>query len=378
MNKGSISEMVLQRSVLKHIRKSNKITEGGAAAGNDAALLDIMEDTGLIVGEGYSDSRELPKDNDIVAGLSCLEMAYIRACNNVYALGGKPGFISVRLTLGREVKEGIVRKMMNDLAALTAGKGVFIIGGDTKISEALQPEEYTASVTAFSCISATDNHDILIGESTSDNNCEISIVDGDADDRIAPSDMGVKNRRTQKVVPGDRLIVAGYAGLYGAAVVRERHKEELGGKLPESYLDRIKINDKSVLSIEKAANAAFRGGAKRVHDASFGGIYAAIYQIAGAAGLGARVRHENIPIKQETIEITERLGLNPYLLCSTGALVAAASPDNAEEVVNNIRAAGLQAFDAGEFTKEKLKCIVSDIYLINRKLDMPDGDEIWK
>ena len=361
MNTGSISEMVLNRSVVKHIAKNKKITDGGAAAGYDAALLDIREDVGLLVGEGYSDSAELPKDNDIVAvvpnqrgadsgnagnnsivtGLSCLEMAYIRACNNIYAAGGKPQFISVRLTLGTKVKEGVVRKMMNDLTELTAARGIFIIGGDTKISEAMQPEEYTASVTAFSC---TDH-----------------------------------KRSTEKIVPGDRLIVAGYAGLYGAAVLRERHKEELKDRLPESYLDRIRINDKSVLTIEKAAEAAFKAGAKRVHDASFGGIYAAIYQIAQSEGLGARVKHECIPIKQETIEITERLGLNPYLLCSTGALVIAVSPDRTDSVVNSIKAhTGLLAYDAGEFIREKLKCIVSDIYLINRKLDMPDGDEMFK
>ena len=367
--------MVLNRSVVKHIAKNKKITEGGAAAGNDAALLDIREDAHLTVAEGYCDSAELPKDNDIVAvvpnqrgaysgnagnngivtGLSSLEMAYIRACNNIYTAGGKPQFISVRLTLGTKVKEGVVRKMMNDLTELTAACGIFIIGGDTKISEAMQPEEYTASVTAFSCIKNKTSGGVENGSIFS------------------------KNRCGEKIVPGDRLIVAGYAGLYGAAVLRERHKEELKDMLPESYLDKIRINDKSVLSIEKAAEAAYRSGAKRVHDASFGGIYAAIYQIAEAAGLGARVKHECIPIKQETIELSERLGINPYLLCSTGALVIAASPDRTDSVVNSIKAhTGLLAYDAGEFTREKLKCIVSDIYLINRKLDMPDGDEMFK
>ncbi|MBQ7424662.1 MAG: hypothetical protein IJV21_00155 [Lachnospiraceae bacterium] len=339
MNTGSISEMVLNRSVVKHIAKNKKITEGGAAAGNDAALLDIREDAHLTIAEGYCDSAELPKDNDVVSGLSCLEMAYIRACNNLYAAGGKPNFISVRLTLGTKVKEGVVRKMMNDLTELTSSQGIFIIGGDTKISEAMKEDKYTAAVTAFS---------------------------------------NTGNPCSAKILPGDRLIVAGDAGLYGAAVLRERHKETLKDKLPASYLDKIKINDRSVLSIEKAAEAAYKGGAKKVHDASFGGIYAAIYQIAEAAGLGARVKHECIPIKQETIEICERLGLNPYLLCSTGALVAAASPENAESVVNSIRAnTELAVYDAGEFTKEKLKCIVSDIFPINRKLDMPDGDEIF-
>ena len=46
--------------------------------------------------------------------------------------------ISVRLTLGTKVKEGVVRKMMNDLTELTAARRIFIIGGDTKISEAMQ------------------------------------------------------------------------------------------------------------------------------------------------------------------------------------------------------------------------------------------------
>jgi len=344
MNYGNISEMVLNRSVLKHIRKYNKIIEGGAAAGNDAALLDIRENEGLLVAEGYSDSAELPKGFDISSGdtayIDCLYMAYIRACNNLYAMGGSPEFISVKLIMGSEVREGYVRSMMKNLSDRTAEAKVAIIGGDTKITEAMRPEFLAASVTACGCLNSGD----------SDTSSETS-ADCKRDDTYSTTDRISDHKISRKISVGDHVIIAGYAGLYGAAVLSKKHHEYL---------------------------TAYGSGAKRVHDVSFGGVYAAVYQIAEAAGLGVKVRHEDIPIRQETIELSEDLGINPYMLCSTGSLVIAAAADKAESVAEAIRReTGLSAYDAGEFTKEKLRSVYSNNFRLNRVIDMPDGDELF-
>lgn len=371
MNYGNISEMVLNRSVLKHIRKYNKIIEGGAAAGNDAALLDIRENEGLLVAEGYSDSAELPKGFDISSGdtayIDCLYMAYIRACNNLYAMGGSPEFISVKLIMGSEVREGYVRSMMKNLSDRTAEAKVAIIGGDTKITEVMRPEFLAASVTACGCLNSGD----------SDTSSETS-ADCKRDDTYSTTDRISDHKISRKISVGDHVIIAGYAGLYGAAVLSKKHHEYLRERFAESYIDRVSINDIRMLSIEKAALAAYGSSAKRVHDVSFGGVYAAVYQIAEAAGLGVKVRHEDIPIRQETIELSEDLGINPYMLCSTGSLVIAAAADKAESVAEAIRReTGLSACDAGEFTKEKLRSVYSNNFRLNRVIDMPDGDELF-
>ena len=346
MNTGTMSEMVMRRSVLNHIKKTDKITEGGAAAGFDAALLDVREDDVFYVAEGYSDSSEFPMGFDIGCGadaLNCLCLAYIRACNNIYAAGGIPGFISVRLVMGSGVREGYVRTLMNKLADEVAGDKVYIISGDTKISGALKPEHLTAEVTAYGF---------------EEFECR---------------------KKGQKMIAGDHMLIIGYSGLYGAAVLKNKYSGALRESLPESYIERMNIGNTAQLSIKESARAAFEAGAKRVHDTSFGGIYAAVYQLAERAGLGVRVRHETVPVKQETIELSEALGINPYMLCGTGGLAAAFSEEEAGPAAEYIRAkTGLPVSDAGIFTGEKLRCVFSDSFRLNRVIEMPNGDEMFK
>ncbi len=400
MNNGNISEMVLKRSVLKHIRKSDRVTEGGAAAGFDAALFDVKDMDDLFIAEGYADSAEIPKGFDISSGkkveadrlkdgsgvqesgaydIDCLYMAYIRACNNLYAAGGRPLSISVSLVMGNAVKEGYVRSMMKNLSDMAAEKGIVITGGDTKITEAMKTDYLTASVTALGC-KTVDKYGIEEAcESVSiDGLCEEPSVIRRNDDSDGSYGGSNKDCNGKKIKAGDHIIIAGYVGLYGAAVLSRKYYDRLRGRFADSYIKRMSIDDISILSIEKAAETALRSGAKRVHDTSFGGVYAAAYQLAESAGLGVKVRHEDIPVRQDTIELAETLGINPYMLCGTGGLVIAAAADKAEDVTEAIRReTGLPACDAGEFTKEKLRCVYSNNFRLNRVIDMPDGDELF-
>jgi len=340
MKKGTISELVLKRSILKHIHKDKNIIRDGAAIGNDAALLHI-EGEDVSWATGFSDSRELIKLLSDKTGISVLDLAYIRACNNMYAGGGEPVAAFIKLTVGEKVKEGVVRNMMTEISERAAKDMIAIAGGDTKISAALREDAFLAEVSL----------------------------------------LGREVYRGEKPCAGDRVIICGYAGDYGTSNLIMRHGELLRWELPESYLEDALIKNDKPLTIKEAALACFRGGAKYVHDVSNGGIYAALYQITDKAGTGIRVRHENIPIRQETIEVAERLGVNPYMLCGTGGLVAVCSREKEKEVLAELErtfGSGCPAASAGELTKEKLRCIYSEEFRINRVIDLPEGDEIYK
>ena len=51
------------------------------------------------------------------------------------------------------------------------------------------------------------------------------------------------------------------------------------------------------------------------------GIFGELWRLADEAGLGLDVIFSNIPIRQETIEICEVFGMNPYRLPSGGSLL---------------------------------------------------------
>ena len=353
MNKGSISELVLKRSVLKHVRRDKDVVINGAAIGNDASLIKI-DDNEILTASGYADSFEIGSGATDKTEISVMDMAFIRACNNIYASGGSSVTAEITVTLGASKREGCIRKMMNDIAVYAAEKGISIIGGDTKISGVLKDDAVTVSVRVI----------------------------------------GKKVYETDKIKAGDRLIICRNAGSYGASNLVTEHRDRLSGKLPESYLDEAIIKDKEYFDISSLSAAAYGSGAKYVHDISFGGIYTAIYQSTDRASLGVKVIHENIPVDQKTIEISEALGINPYLLCGTGGLIAVCSPEHEEEVLKKLSATlyqkeGINPGDdisgichpevksAGEYTKEKLRYITSEVYKINRVIDLPDGDSIF-
>mgnify|MGYP002229688185 FL=1 len=58
-----------------------------------------------------------------------------------------------------------------------------------------------------------------------------------------------------------------------------------------------------------------------MHDITEGGIFGALWELAQGADVGLDVDLKKIPIRQETVEVCEQFGLNPYLLMSSGAML---------------------------------------------------------
>ena len=56
----------------------------------------------------------------------------------------------------------------------------------------------------------------------------------------------------------------------------------------------------------------------RCKDLSEGGIFGALWEMADGAGIGLDVALKRIPIQQETVEICEFFGVNPYQMLSDG------------------------------------------------------------
>ena len=111
---------------------------------------------------------------------------------------------------------------------------------------------------------------------------------------------------------------------------------------------------------------------KNLHDVSMGGIFASLWEIAERAGCGLDIDLKKIPIRQETIEITNYLGVNPYQLISGGALLFIA-PDG-ERAVKKLEEAGINAAVIGITTTGNDRIIRNDDEI--RYLDKPQADEI--
>ena len=337
-NIGTLSDLIMKRSVLKHLKKRTKLMPAGPQSGSDFTVYKNM-----ITVNGAADSILL-KD---IEGISAASLAFIRARNHLSLAFPMINnekedscTMMIDMILGGECKEEVIRKEMNLLTNLAAKNGYTIIGGNTRYLG--DGDDYSVSI-------------IL--------------------NRILKEDDVCKNATwNMKIQPGDKLIMAGTTGMLGSTLLKMNYKEELEKRFSKSYIDTMgysfDTNDISPMSEIVLDNAI------RMHDISNGGVYAAIYQMTDAADLGINIIHENIPIEQPVVEISEFFGINPYKLLGTGALLVAVRDEEAEILLEKLHESGYMASIIGEFTKGKDMIIGSLKYKMRRVITPYDRDEL--
>ncbi|MCJ7763317.1 AIR synthase-related protein [Candidatus Bathyarchaeota archaeon] len=112
--------------------------------------------------------------------------------------------------------------------------------------------------------------------------------------------------------------------------------------------------------VNEALQLSTVGGVHAMHDATEGGLVAALNELAENAHLGFEVDFEKIPISTEARTLQQSFGLTDeqvLAMSSTGTILAAVHPQDKEEVEEILRKNGLSASFLGVFTKNR-SCIL--------------------
>ena len=105
-----------------------------------------------------------------------------------------------------------------------------------------------------------------------------------------------------------------------------------------------------------------------------GGIFGALWEMAEASGVGLEIDLKKIPIRQETVEVCEFFGVNPYLLISSGCMLMAAQDGN--HLVRELEKAGIKATIIGKATAGNDRVLLNEDE--RRFLEPPKTDELYK
>lgn len=188
--------------------------------------------------------------------------------------------------------------------------------------------------------------------------------------------------RMQAAPPGVDLVICGFAGLSGSLQIAKEQKEELQGRFTPAFLRQTEELEKhlsqyeTILTAQKAAQLRAMSTAEQFHiyamqQAADGGVFAALWELAEAAGIGLEINLKNIPICQETVEICEYYQLNPYQMNSTGCILFVT--DRAETLIQILEENGARAGRLGVTTAENARVITSGEE--RRYLERPAPDE---
>lgn len=411
MKAGKLPENSLKRSVLRQIGGKGKEVQSGAGIGRDCAILAFQENEELTVSmqeaalirkgrkradSGVSDllaAEEEPgaageEDAEIETDTDTSLEPYMtlgelmqKCANNLAAGGSRPFAFLVTLLMPEGTEEGDVRALMAeaaDKAQEISGEmervseepareksrrekrdaPVKIIGGQTRITGGIT-FPYGVVTGLGKLWRDTDRSITEVHENRGSSTCQ-------------QPDRHNTGAEWRKVLPGQDVVLSKWIGLQGTAVLAERNRKKLSERYP-GWLAEEAADFGRYLSVLPEAEVAVRAGAGAMHDASEGGILGALWELAEGAGTGLAVDMRKLPLRQETVEICECCGVNPYELLSGGCLIMTA-PDG-PALVKALEKAGIPGTVVGKVTDSKDRILLNGEEV--RYMDRPQRDGIY-
>lgn len=344
MREGKVALTVLKRSILKNITPRSPQVLLGADIGNDfscCAAISHRNDGVFILSSSHACAA--PEEWAVTG-------AFYRCANDLYtaySIGGVT-LLGARLDilLPPETEEAALRQLIRSADNAAEQLGIEIMGGHTTVTSAVQKPVLSAALIASVCRNGAEGA----------HECR-------------PEDVRLDN----KAQPGQDIVITKWIGMEGTAYLAHRYAERLESHYRSEFLDNAR-DFMHYLTIKGEAAVAGKHGVKAMHNLSEGGVFGGLWELAERSGVGLDADLKKIPIRQETVELCEFCGRNPYQLLSGGALLLAA--DDGQHLVRELEAAGIPAAVIGMFTEGKDRILRNDEEI--RYLDLPQKDDILK
>lgn len=324
MKIGKVPENVLKRSVFKQLHTKRPEVVLGAGVGEDCAAVKLEADETLVL------------STDPITGTAkdIGTLAIQITVNDLASAGAEPVGVLLTILLPEKIREIKLREMMEQIEEACAKAGVQVMGGHTEVTAVVNQPVVTV--------------------------CGVGKV---KDGKII-STAGAR--------PGMDILVTKWIGIEGTSILAKEHEEELLGRFSAPFIQKAKDLD-VYLSVLSEAAVAVRSGVSAMHDVTEGGIFGALWEMAEASGVGLEIDIKKIPIRQETVEICEFFGINPYQLISSGCMLMAASDGNL--LVRELEKAGIPAAIIGKATAGNDRVLQNGDE--QRFLEPPKTDELY-
>ncbi len=325
MKIGKVPENVLKRSVLKQIHTKRPEVLLGANVGEDCAAIKLAADEMVV----------LSTDPITGAVQDIGSLAIQVTVNDLASSGAEPVGVLLTILLPPKAREIALKRIMGQVEEACARAGVQIIGGHTEVTAAVNQPVVTV--------------------------CGV----GKVKDGKLISTAGAR--------PGMDILVTKWIGIEGTSILAKEREAELLTRFSAAFVEQAKKFD-AYLSVLPEAGIASEAGVCAMHDVTEGGIFGALWEMAEASGVGLEIDLKKIPIRQETVEVCEFFGINPYKLISSGCMLMAAVDGNT--LVRELGKAGIPATVIGKAVEGNDRILWNDDE--KRFLEPPKTDELYE
>jgi hydrogenase expression/formation protein HypE len=254
---------------------------------------------------------------------------------NDLAMGGaNPLFLSAAFIIEEGLSMDVLRRVVNSLQWAASDAGVQVVTGDTKVVERGKGDGLFINTTG------------------------IGIVPGGLD-------LSANQAR-----PGDKVILSGFVGDHGIAILAQREGLEF-----ESTIQ----SDSAALHVLVADMLNASHEIRCMRDPTRGGLSSTLNEIAAQSQVGIELQEETIPVREEVRGACEMLGLDPLYVANEGKLVAIVAQSAAHNVLDAMRRnlLGREARIIGTVTSNNPSLVTMRTCLgTTRIVDMLGGDQL--
>jgi hydrogenase maturation factor len=213
--------------------------------------------------------------------------------------------------------EAIVESHFRELREACRDRGISLIGGHTEITYGLERPILAG---------------MLIGE-------------------VTPNGL----LRPGGARPGDELLLTKAIAIEGTALLARELGAGLGAKVGAVLVERAAnlLSDPGISIVSEAVTLLESGGVTALHDPTEGGLATGVRELALAAGWGATIERDAVPVLPETSAIASALGLDPLGMLASGSLLAAADAGSVPRLIAAGTAAGFRVSSIGAITEHR-------------------------
>jgi hydrogenase expression/formation protein HypE len=265
--------------------------------------------------------------------------------NDLAMSGARPLYLSAAFILEEGLPAEDLRRIVESMSAAAQDAGVQLVTGDTKVVNRGKGDKVFITTTGIG---------------------------------VLEKPVHISANRAQ---PGDQIILSGYVGDHGMAIMSQRENLEFEGAI-ESDCAPLHGLVAAMLGASHSADGNGTNPCNAIHclrDPTRGGIATTLNEIATRSGVGMKLIEQAIPVRETVKGACEILGLDPLYVANEGKLIAVVAREAAEGVLQRMREhpLGTEAAIIGEVVAEHRGMVLMKTEIGGtRVLDVMFGEQL--
>jgi hydrogenase expression/formation protein HypE len=218
--------------------------------------------------------------------------------NDLAMSGARPLYLSAAFILEEGLPARDLQRIVASMGAAACEAGVQLVAGDTKVVNRGKGDQIFITTTGIGVIER-------------------------------PVNISASRAR-----PGDNIILSGYVGDHGMAIMSQRENLEFEGAIES---DCAPLHGLVAAMLDACAEGAADHPIHCLRDPTRGGVATTLNEIASQSKVGMLIREPLVPVRESVKGACEILGLDPLYVANEGKLVAIVAAESADAVLQRMR-----------------------------------------